>query len=125
MAEEDKPQTLRKAPVPPAIGPDADAGDVTRHLNAMSDSLREQQEHTAESVDEVRKSPLVGGNEITFEFSGAGTLDVAHKLGRAWSRWIVVGKSATADVWEASQTANKKFLSLEADAAVTVKVVVS
>jgi hypothetical protein len=127
--EKDKPAGLRRVPVPEPLGGfgimGGGGGMLGSMMSGMADALRAQQESTAQAVDSARKSPLAGGNEVTFEFTGAGTLDVAHKLGRKWTRWIVVSKSATGDVWEPAQTDATKLLSLEASAAMTIRVVVS
>lgn len=122
--ERDKPQALRRVAVPLAHGA-AIAPAVQVALDATAHAVRGQQEAAADAVDDLRSGPLTGGREISFAFSGAGTVDTAHKLGRKWSRWIVVNKNATADIWApAAQTDRTKFLTLEADAAVDIKVVV-
>ena len=62
------------------------------------------------------------GSTLTLTFPGAGVVVANHKLGRQPVGWVVVDKSATADVWRTAWTTTT--ISLQASAATAVSVVV-
>lgn len=72
---------------------------------------------------ESNVSPLSGGRTLSVTFSVAGTQNVQHLLGRQPTGWIVVGKTATCDVWNTSSP-DSSFLYLESSAAATLTLLV-
>jgi hypothetical protein len=72
------------------------------------------------ALDAVGRVPLLDGRLLTVSVGTSQTV-IPHGLGRPWSGYIVVSRSANAQVWNAPPDANSfALLVLQASAAVTV-----
>lgn len=90
---------------------------------ALTPEVKSLQDATDRALRPLTKCSLVGGRLIKdVEISTGTPLLIDHKLGRD-PYWIVVGKSAEADVWDsqASNDTPKRTLVLNASADVTVQ----
>jgi hypothetical protein len=57
-------------------------------------------------------------------FTGAGVMEVIHNLGQVPTGFIVINKSATCDVWQASTAWTETKIYLQSNAAANVTVLI-
>jgi hypothetical protein len=90
------------------------SGDAAPELKQLQDSV-------IKALNPIAATALIDGLLITADLT-TSFAPVAHKLGRKYQGWIVVGINASATVWEDVNALNQDaFISLRASAACTVK----
>lgn len=78
------------------------------------------QQRLYEFFTQFLNNPLLNGVLLTgVELSSTAT-QVPHTLGREPQGWIIVNKTANANVWQSSTDLSKSFLTLTASGAVKV-----
>lgn len=65
-------------------------------------------------------NPLLDGVLLKQVQLGSTATQVPHTLGREPQGWIIVNKTANADVWQSGTTLSKSFITLQASTTVTV-----
>jgi hypothetical protein len=94
-----------------------------KKVNASSEELNRVQDAIEAVLNPVLASAPIDGVHLKGIFLAASTVtQVAHKLNRKAAGWILVRKSANANVWEpASQVPlASSTIALESDADVTI-----
>jgi hypothetical protein len=88
--------------------------------------LTRAQDRLGLAVDELASSPLTGCKIVSVTFTGAGSADVYHRLGKRLTGWIVIDRDTAATVYNSSAGANdrREFITLTASAAVTLTILV-
>ena len=88
---------------------------------SVQDSTDRFQRETNTVISDIQRCPLIHGVQVDDVVLSATTARVFHNLGRPALGFIVVGKTATADVWrDSTVTATNLYLPLKASGSVTV-----
>jgi hypothetical protein len=80
--------------------------------------LQRLQDNVSNAISEILRVGLLDGRLFTQTFTASADTTIEHKLQREPLGWIVIGKNATADVWEVSK--DSRFIVLQADQNVTI-----
>jgi hypothetical protein len=93
-----------------------------RKIYSTDSLLTRVQDAVAASLDSLLRLPILNSQIVSAQLTTSG-VDVSHGLGREIQGWIVVRKSATADVYEvASDNNGKRTLKLASSAPVSVSI---
>ena len=93
-----------------------------KKLGTQIPELNRVQDFIEQSVEPMENSPLWNGVLLPATTLDPGApVNVAHRLGRQPLGYFVVGRSSNATVWDSPSSIPSKFLALNTDALVTVK----
>lgn len=82
--------------------------------------LAKVQDNLEEFVKPIVSSEIIDGLLLKNVVLQSGENKVEHKLGREPIGWMIVNKSATADVWSSASQLSKSILVLNSSATVTL-----
>jgi hypothetical protein len=91
-----------------------------KKVGNANDDVSKLQERLQEFFVPLVNNPMLDGLLLTNINVGTSETKVEHQLRRAPIGWIIVNKSANADVWQSSGALNTAFLNLQASAPVTI-----
>jgi hypothetical protein len=76
-------------------------------LITQDDSINRIQSNISTVLEFIQLSPLVGAVSIVdVSFAAAGTKQIEHRLGRKPIGWVVVGKTASSDIYTVSEASD-------------------
>jgi hypothetical protein len=94
-----------------------------KKLNLSDKVVSRFQDNVSNSIHDLATTPIIQGNLLKNVVLVAGTTSIIeHKLGRNIEGWVVVGKSANSNIWDAqsSNAAPTLTLNLNCSADVTI-----
>ncbi len=93
-----------------------------KKVASADENTSKLQDRLDEFFAPLTSNPLLDGLLLNNVQVGTSATQISHNLRRAPIGWIVVNKSANANVWQANRELEGAFLTLQASAPVTVSI---